>query len=144
MLPTVRLVVAASLFAVLPCQQPASSAGTDVVAGDAAAWQPHRATKVLYAGWPQGSREAAFRAFLERHFDKVGVIGLAKLTPETAKDYDVVIADWCSQYGNDGYEKRENSLFSAPVSIDDTFGKPIIAMDYVSTNLRGQHKLDWL
>ena len=144
MLPTVRLAVAASLFAVLPCQRPESSAGTDVVAADAAAWQTHRTTKVLYAGWPKGSRETAFRAFLEQHFDKVGVIDLAKLTPQTAKDYDVVIADWCSQYGNDGYQKREQTLFSAPVLIDDTFGKPIIAMDYVSTNLRGQHKLDWL
>ena len=145
MLPTVRLVVAASLFAVLPCQQPESSAGADVVASDADAWQTHRTTKVLYAGWPQGSREAAFRAFLEQHFDKVGVIDLAKLTPEAAKDYDVVIADWGSQFGNDGYSKpKENSLLSSPTVIDDTFGKPIIAMSYVSSNLRPQHKLDWL
>ena len=145
MLPTVRLAVAASLFAVLPCQRPESSAGTDVVAADAAAWQTHRTTKVLYAGWPKGSRETAFRAFLEQHFDKVGVIDLAKLTPQTAKDYDVVIADWCSQNGTDGYDKPERgSLHSAPVSIDDTFGKPIIAMDYVSSGIRGTHKLDWL
>jgi hypothetical protein len=144
MLLSVRLLVAASLLAVLPCQRPASSAGVDVVTADAAAWQSHRATKVLYAGWPAGSREAAFRAFLERHFDKVGVIDLAKLSPETAQDFDVVIADWCSQYGNDGYTKKEGSLTSAPVKIGDAFGKPIIAMDYVSTNLRGRHKLDWL
>lgn len=139
-----RLCALALLGAAIPCQQPASGAGIDVVTADAAAWQPHRTTKVLYAGWPSGSREAAFRAFLERHFDKVGVIDLATLSPASAKDFDVVIADWCSQYGNDGYEKRENSLFGAPVSLDDSFDKPVIAMDYVATNLRGNHKLDWL
>ena len=143
MLKSLGLVAAAALLAALP-RQDAARAGADVVAGDAATWAPHRATKVLYAGWPKGSREVAFRAFLERHFDKVGVIDLAKLSRETAKGFDVVIADWCSQYGNDGYPKRENSLYSAPVDLDDAFDTPVIAMSYVSTNLRGQRKLDWL
>ena len=111
---------------------------------DDAAWQPHRATKVLYAGWPGGSREQAFQQFLEQHFDKVGVIDLEKLSMATASDYDVVVADWCSQYGNDGYQKRENSLFSVHVQLGPEFTKPIVAMDYVSSNLRNQYKLDWL
>jgi hypothetical protein len=55
-----------------------------------------------------------------------------------------VIADWCSQYGNDGYPKREDSLYMPSVSMGADFTKPVIAMDYVSTALRGQHKLDWL
>ena len=112
--------------------------------GDDAAWAPHRATRVLYAGWPGGSREKLFEAFLKQWFDKVGILDLEKLTMATAKDWDVVIADWCSQYGNDGYQKRENSLYSPKVGIDDGFTKPIIAMDYVSSALRNRHKLDWL
>ena len=145
MLRLARLaVVALSCVAALPSQQPANGAGADVIGADAAAWTPHRATKVLYAGWPGGSREAAFRAFLERHFDHTSVIDLAKLTPATAKGFDVVIADWCSQYGKDGYSKREDRLFSAPIDLPDDFDVPVIAMDYVSTNLRSQRKLDWL
>ena len=113
-------------------------------AGDDTAWAPHRATRMLYAGWKDGSREKAFVPFLEAWFDRVGSISLEALSPETAADYDVVIADWCSQYGNDGYPKRENSLFGAKVDMPPGFAKPVIAMDYVSTNLRGGYKLDWL
>ncbi len=108
------------------------------------AWGTHRAIRVLYAGWPDGSREKAFAAFLREWFDTVGVIGLGTLSKATAEGYDVVIADWASQYGNDGYPKRENSLYSAPVSLGADFGKPVIAMSYVSSNLRRSHKLDWL
>lgn len=137
-----RIVLAAMLVGSLAAQD--SSAGADVIGADAAAWQQHRATKVLYAGWPQGSREAAFRAFLERHFDTVQVMDLAKLTKAAAESFDVVIADWSSQYGKDGYPKRENSLFSAPIDLTDDFAVPVIAMDYVSSNLRSNRKLDWL
>lgn len=142
-----RLVAAASLCAALSCQQPANAAnaaGADVIGADAAAWAPHRGTKVLYAGSPGGTREAAFRAFLERHFDRASVLDLAQLSPATAKGFDVVIADWTSQYGNDGYAKREGSPLTGPVKLDDAFDVPVIAMDYVSTNLRSQRKLDWL
>jgi hypothetical protein len=144
MLHLARLAIASLCVAAIPCQQPAGHAGADVIGADAAAWAPHRATKVLYAGWPGGSREAAFRAFLERHFDRASVIDLAKLSPATAAGFDVVIADWGSQYGNDGYQKGEGSPLSAPVKLDDTFDVPVIAMDYVSTNLRPRRKLDWL
>lgn len=108
------------------------------------AWQPHRATRVLYAGWPGGSREQAFEKFLRQWFDEVGVLDLEKLSMETARDYDVVIADWGSQYGNDGYPKRENSLFGVKNQIGPEFTKPILAMDYVSSNIRRGYKLDWL
>lgn len=140
----VILFAAALSLAALPCQQPTGDAGADVIGADAVVWKAHRGLRVLYAGWPGGSREAAFRAFLERHFDHVEVIDLAKLTMATAKDCDVVIADWCSQYGNDGYAKKVNSLYSAPGKLGTEFTKPVIAMDYVSSNLRPQHKLDWL
>ena len=108
------------------------------------AWQPHRAIKVLYAGKKDGSRERAFAEFLKQHFDTSSTIDLGQLTAATAKDFDVVIADWVSQYGNDGYEKRENSLFSAPVDLPVAFTKPVIAMSYVASQLREKHKLDWL
>jgi hypothetical protein len=118
-----------------PAQEPAA---TDP------AWQPHRAIRVLYAGWPGGSRERAFDGFLRQWFDQVGICDLAALTAEKAQDFDVVIADWCSQYGNDGYPKRESSLFTAPVQLGPEFTKPVLAMDYVSSQLRRGFKLDWL
>jgi hypothetical protein len=136
------IAVAAMFVGTLAGQE--SAAGADVIGAEAAAWQAHRGTKVLYAGWPAGSRETAFRAFLDRHFDKVEVVDLAKLTKQTATPFDVVIADWASQYGKDGYPGRGDSLLSAPVSMPDDFDVPVIAMDYVSTNLRGRRKLDWL
>ena len=133
-----RLVLPALAGVLCLSPAPAQDAAT------AAAWAPHRATRVLYAGWPAGSREKVFAEFLKQWFDTVSVIDLEKLSTATAKDHDVVIADWCSQYGNDGYPKRENSLFSPSVDLADDFTKPVIAMDYVSTALRGRHKLDWL
>ena len=139
---TCRIALAAMFVGSMVAQEDPSAA--DVVGSDAAAWQAQRATKVLYAGWPDGSREASFRAFLQRHFDSVQVTDLAKLTKESAASFDVVIVDWASQYGKDGYPKRENSLLSAPGSLPDDFGVPVIAMDYVSSNLRNEHKLDWL
>jgi hypothetical protein len=121
-----------------------ASAATQTPDADRTAWAEHRAMRVLYAGWPGGSREKAFEAFLKQWFDKVGILDLEKLTMATAKDWDVVVADWCSQYGNDGYPKRENSLYSPKIDLDDSFTKPIVAMDYVSTALRSRFKLDWL
>jgi hypothetical protein len=111
---------------------------------DAQAWAEHRKIRVLYAGWAGGSREQAFAPFLKEWFDTVGVIPLGDLSAETAAGYDVVIADWGSQYGNDGYPKRENSLYSAPGQLGPQFTKPVIAMSYVSSNLRRDYKLDWL
>jgi hypothetical protein len=111
---------------------------------DTDTWAQHRAIRVLYAGWPDGSREKAFEPFLKQWFDTVSVIDLKNLSVQAAADYDVVIADWCSQYGNDGYPKREDALFSAPASFGPEFQKPIIAMDYVSSHIRSGYKLDWL
>ena len=136
-----RLVVAATLLSMVAVTlQP----DADVVGADAAGWQQHRSTRVLYAGWPNGSREAAFRAFLTRHFDHVQIIDLARLSKPAAAGFHVVIADWASQYGKDGYPDHKDSLRSAPVSLPDDFDVPVIAMDYVSTNLRSRKKLDWL
>jgi hypothetical protein len=112
--------------------------------GAADPWQAHRATKVLYAGAAGGTREKAFDAFLRQHFDHVGVIALDKLSMATAEGYDVVVVDWMSQYGNDGYQKRDNSLYSAPVKLGPEFTKPLIAMSYVGTQVRPDYKLDWL
>ncbi len=107
-------------------------------------WQPHRTLKVLYAGSAGGTREKAFDAFLREHFDTVGVIALDQLTMASAAAYDVVIADWVSQYGNDGYPKNENSLHGAPGKLGPEFTKPFLAMSYVGTQVRAGYKLDWL
>jgi hypothetical protein len=140
----VRAAAATVLVSFVPAQAPGDAAGADVVGDDAAAWRQHRAVKVLYAGWPGGSREAAFRAFLERHFDHVAVIDLAKLTKATASPHDVVIADWGSQYGNDGYAKNGDSIHQVPVKLPDDFDVPVVAMGYVASQLRAKRKLDWL
>jgi hypothetical protein len=121
-----------------------ANAATQTPEADRKAWDEHRKTRVLYAGWPGGSREQVFQAFLAQWFDQVTVIDLEKLSVATAGDHDVVIADWCSQYGNDGYPKRENALSTPKVALGAEFTKPIIAMDYVSSSVRARHKLDWL
>ena len=43
-----------------------------------------------------------------------------------------------------GEPERKGSLTSAPVSLPVDFDVPVVAMDYVSSNLRRDHKLDWL
>ena len=139
-----QLVLSALAGSLLLASAATQATATQTPDADAKAWASHRNTRVLYAGWPGGSREKVFAEFLKQWFDTVSVIDLEKLSTATAKDHDVVIADWCSQYGNDGYPKRENSLFSPSVDLADDFTKPVIAMDYVSTALRGRHKLDWL
>lgn len=109
-----------------------------------AAWAPHRSLKVLYAGKADGHRERVFGAFLEKWFERPATMPLEELSAQTAAPYDVVIVDWVSQYGCDGYAKRGNSLFSAPIVLGPDFTKPIIAMTYVGTNVRRDYKLDWL
>lgn len=111
---------------------------------DVAAWAPHRSIRVLYAGWPDSSRQHAFAEFLSQWFDDVALIDLKQLSVATARDHDVVIADWASQYGNDGYPKTDNSLHGVPVKLGPEFTRPVIAMDYVSSGLRSGYKLDWL
>ena len=111
---------------------------------DEDAWRPHRALKVLYAGKEGGHREQVFGAFLQRWFDKSDTIPFADLSMRTAADWDVVIVDWVSQYGNDGYPPRESGLFRPPKELGPEFTKPMISMSYVSDSIRGAYKLDWL
>jgi hypothetical protein len=111
---------------------------------DEPAWQPHRALKVLYAGKAGGHREKVFAEFLGRWFDRSGTVPLADLSMATAADYDLVIVDWVSQYGNDGYEARGDSLHGAPLRLGEDFTKPVVAMTYVGTQVRPGQKLDWL
>jgi len=109
------------------------------------AWQDHRRLKVLYAGWKGGSRERAFMEFLGQWFDHVGDIALGELSMETAAAYDVVVADWGSMYGNDGYPASAHGTLNTPsLTLGSEFTKPIIAMDFLSSTLRPQYKLDWL
>ncbi len=107
-------------------------------------WSPHRSLKILYAGKQDGHREKVFAAFLGKWFDQSATIPLERLSTTTAADYDLVIVDWVSQYGNDGYPSRDNSLFGAPTTLGPDFTKPMISMTYVSTQVRRGYKLDWL
>lgn len=109
--------------------------------GEAADW------KILYAGSPGGSREKAFVEFLGEHFKVVEAMNLEKLTVETAAPYDVIVADWTSQYGNDGYGKGVNdggALNMPKVKLPPSFSKPVIAIDYVAAKITRRTKLDWL
>jgi len=124
----------------LALAQPGSAQGGN----DTDAWANYRSLKVLYAGKAGMHRDKVFGEFLKKHFDKSATIPLEKLSMKTAADYDVVIVDWVSQYGNDGYPKRDNRLFSAPTDLGPEFTKPFIAMTYVGTQVRGRYKLDWL
>ena len=98
---------------------------------------------MLYAGYPGGSREEAFEGFLAEWFDESAALPLAELDAKRAEGFDLVIVDWTSQYGKDGYEKPQG-LTSAPGELDEDFTRPVIAMTYVGTQLRPRHKLDWL
>lgn len=120
----------------LPAQTPDSPAEE--------AWAPHRKIRVLYAGKADMHREKVFGAFLKEHFDVSATIPLGELSMKTAADYDVVIVDWMSQYGCDGYPKRDGRLHSPDVTLGPEFTKPMIAMTYVGTRVRKGYKLDWL
>lgn len=130
-----QLALAPSVQEHAPRQTPAPTSE------QSAAWGEHRSLKILYAGSPGGSRETAFKGFLEQWFDHVGVIGMGDLSVKTAAPYDVVIADWESYYGNDGYAGKNVNV---PATLSADFTKPIIAMTYVSSRIRPGQKLDWL
>ncbi|MDA1265933.1 MAG: protein-disulfide reductase DsbD family protein [Planctomycetota bacterium] len=106
-------------------------------------WAAQRDLKVLYAGYAGGHRERVFGEFLKQHFDHSATIPLTELSMESAAGFDVVIADWMSQYGCDGYE-RPDGLHGVPMQLPVGFTKPVVAMTYVGTNLRRGYKLDWL
>jgi len=57
---------------------------------------------VLYAGAKDNPRTAEFVEFLSRTFTRVEAIQLGTLSPETARDADVVIVDSPTPYGDEG------------------------------------------
>jgi hypothetical protein len=98
-------------------------------------------TKILYAGSPGGSREKAFTEFLKQWFDKVDTLDLRKLNSSSAEPYDVVIADWTSRYGNDGYKKDMNG---PSIQLGPKFKKPIVMIGAVGGEIAKHSLLDWL
>jgi hypothetical protein len=105
---------------------------------------PKQPLSVLYAGVPDAPRTATWQKFLETHFERVGVVELAKLGTESASGYDVVVVDAPSPYG-----KAEGS-FSMPKApkLSRDWTKPTIlvgaAGGAVLNGMRGALKLDWL
>ena len=101
----------------------------------------HQRTKVLYAGSPDGFREKVYVEFLGEWFAEVGVISLSDLDAKAAEPYDVVIADWRSWYGNDGYSK-ERVYHRTTLSRD--FSKPVVMIGAVGGKLARKSKIGWL
>lgn len=103
---------------------------------------PGRTLAILYAGSPGGFRETSYTKFLHEWFDKVDAIDLRKLSVEAAKPYDVVIADWTSRYGKDGYVE---DMSGADLVLPKEFTKPVIMLSAVGGELtRGRSKIGWL
>ena len=94
---------------------------------------------ILYAGAPGGEREKHFVEFLEEWFPEVQTISLEELTSKAAEPFDVVVADWKSQY------KDGRSLPDAEpkVRLDPGYSKPTICLASVGAAICGG-KLDWL
>ncbi len=105
-----------------------------------------RKIKVLYAGVQGGSRETAFVELLKANFDTVGVIDIVELSTSTAAEYDVVVADWKSMYGKDGYpaSEAEGSIEACRAHLPADFIKPVVAVSSVASSLMPRGKLDWL
>jgi len=103
---------------------------------------PGRSLKILYAGSPGGFREKAYTSFLHDWFDKVDAIDLRTLSVKAAEPYDVVIADWTSRCGHDGYVE---DMSGAGVVLPQDFTKPVIMLSAVGGELtRGRSKIGWL
>ncbi len=105
------------------------------------AFEAHRELRVLYAGFPGGSREFAFEDFLADWFDEVEFISLEDLNMEAAEPFDVVIADWTSHYGNDGYDEKVPPINTM---LGPDFTRPVVAINYTASSLRSGYKLNWL
>jgi hypothetical protein len=117
-------------------------------AGGAAAAQTreelgeHSKLAILYAGESGSAREKAFVEFLRPLFAKVGTLDLATLDPESAADYDVVIADWKRRYPR----AQDASWSSAPGALPPEFTKPIVMLGAIGGEITRslRPKLDWL
>ncbi len=97
--------------------------------------------KILYAGSPDGFREKAWVEFLREHFATVDARSLAGISPADAAPYDVVIADWTSRYGNDGYPKD----FAGPeTALGSGWTKPTILIGAVGGEIARHSLIDWL
>ena len=136
------LLIVLGILASVPTRTSASedAPGKPDPSSQSASWAEHRSTRVLYAGFEGGSRWKSFEGFLSQWFDTVGTLPLADLDEKTAAGYDVIITDWTSHYGNDGYSE-ERAPF--PKQLGPGFARPVIALDYTGARLR-RDKIDWL
>lgn len=96
--------------------------------------------RVLYTGRADDPRTVDFVAFLSATFAKVGTVESAKLDASAAKDFDVVIVDAPSPYG-------EGDKFNFPkVPELKDWTRPTVLMGAAGGALLGPQKLklDWL
>ncbi|HWB13140.1 MAG TPA: hypothetical protein VG826_28200 [Pirellulales bacterium] len=106
--------------------------------------------RILYAGNRESDRAKDFAAFLEEHFAKVTVAGLADFKPSDADGHDVVIFDWTSIYPRDKTGKIDNSLGSISMpqapALPQRFSRPTVLIGAAGGQLAGsqQLKINWL
>lgn len=96
---------------------------------------------VLYAGDVDHARTATWLEFLGRHVQRAEPIELIDLSSDTAADFDVVIVDSPSPFGEEG-------RFEMPQTPELTreFGKPTVLLGAAGGALLRsvKIKLDWL
>ena len=123
--------------------------GTAAVAADETAAGKFE-LRILYAGNRESDRAKDFAAFLEEHFAKVTVAGLADFKPSDADGYDVVIFDWTSIYPRDKSGKIDQSLgnISMPKTprLPQDFSRPTVLIGAAGGQVAGslQLKINWL
>src|SRR5262245_27579203 len=97
--------------------------------------------RILYAGKPGDPREAQFVELLKSRFTHVKSIDLNQLSSASAKDFDVIVADWTRRYGGKGEFKSDRQ---PRLALNGDFAKPIVMIGAVGGEIQQHTKLDWL
>lgn len=90
-----------------------------------------RELKVLFAGTQGEPREKAFESLLGQAFDRVDTIDLRKLSAESAKGYDVVVADWEPTYRDGRWGQGERH----GVKLERDFPTPLLMIGDLAGSL---------
>lgn len=97
--------------------------------------------RILYAGDSGGEREQGFLELLRPWFATVDSIPIRELSQESARAYDVVVADWRRRFSAEGGFDSESSI---PLQLGFDFDKPIIMIASVGGQIPAESKITWL
>ena len=112
-----------------------------VAAGASPAVDEKLELSVLYAGDPTSPRTAAFSELLAEHFITVEAIALHDLTAESARPFDVVVADWKRRHAGGSYDSDARPGYTLPPG----FEKPVVMIGAVGGEIaRRRSYIDWL